>query len=397
DPANPLATGDAAVLTIDPGVTVVGEGNDDFLVITRGSQILSNGTAAEPVVFTAKGALDGTVSLDQDTKGLWGGVIINGRAPINACEDGTAVGGTVDCEKSGEGSSGLFGGATPDDDSGQIFYTRVQYAGTRLTNTDELNGIAFQGTGSGLEVDFVQVYNNLDDCFEWFGGATNATHLLAIGCGDDSLDWTDGWNGSIQYAIVYGGVASATGGISGDPRGIEGDNLSSDNTATPVGDAKVSNFTIISGGDANADTGVVLRRGMGGVIANGIVLGWPDAGLDVDSTATLDNLANNTLEVGSIFLSANGDDLEDDGDTLVFGTDNGTNLVAGETITMQGFTFRSGRPGVVPGANEEAVPVFDVTGEGALEATTYIGAVEDVDDTWFLGWSIDQAGNLTSN
>lgn len=395
DPAAPLAGSASASLTIDSGVTVVAEGNDDYLVISRGSRILSNGTAARPVVFTAKGALDGGTTVNADTKGIWGGIVINGRAPINACEDGTAVGGTVDCQKSGEGSSGFFGGATPDDDSGQIFYTRVQYAGTRLTNTDELNGIAFQGTGSGLEVDFVQIYNNLDDCFEWFGGRTNASHLVSLGCGDDSLDWTDGWQGSLQYAIVYSGVNSATGGLSGDPRGIEGDNLSGDNTATPVSSPNVSNFTIISGGDAASDTGVVLRRGMQGTIANGIVLGWPDAGLDVDDAATITNFNNGDLTIQSLFLSGNGDDLENDGEDPTFTAAN--NLTTGQTITTSGFAFRAGRPGVVPGANENAVPVFDVSGTGALEATTYIGAVEDVNDTWYRGWTVDQSGSVTAS
>jgi hypothetical protein len=394
DPAAPRTGSASATLTIDAGVTIVAEGNDDYLVVTRGSRILSNGTADRPVVFTAKGAVDGTATLDQDTKGIWGGVVINGRAPINACEDGTATGGTVDCEKSGEGSSGFFGGATSSDDSGQLYYTRVQYAGTRLTNTDELNGIAFQGVGNGTEVDYVQVYNNLDDCFEFFGGTVNAKHLLSTGCGDDSLDWTDGFQGSLQYAIVYGGVSSATGGLSDDPRGIEGDNLSSNNSATPVSTPRVSNFTIISGGDATADTGAVLRRGMEGTIANGIILGWPDAGLDVDDDITIANANGGTLQIQSLFLSGNGDDLETDATEPTFTAAN--NLVTGQPITTSGFTFRSGRPGVVPGANENAVPVFDVTGIGELEATSYVGAVEDANDTWFLGWSVDQTGNLTS-
>jgi hypothetical protein len=394
DPAAPRTGSASATLTIDAGVTIVAEGNDDYLVVTRGSRILSNGTADRPVVFTAKGAVDGTATLDQDTKGIWGGVVINGRAPINACEDGTATGGTVDCEKSGEGSSGFFGGATSSDDSGQLYYTRVQYAGTRLTNTDELNGIAFQGVGNGTEVDYVQVYNNLDDCFEFFGGTVNAKHLLSTGCGDDSLDWTDGFQGSLQYAIVYGGVSSATGGLSDDPRGIEGDNLSSNNSATPVSTPRVSNFTIISGGDATADTGAVLRRGMEGTIANGIILGWPDAGLDVDDDITIANANGGTLQIQSLFLSGNGDDLETDATEPTFTAAN--NLVTGQAITTSGFTFRSGRPGVVPGANENAVPVFDVTGIGELEATSYVGAVEDANDTWFLGWSVDQTGNLTS-
>ena len=395
DPAAPLVGGAAGSITIDSGVTVVAEGNDDYLVVTRGSQIFSNGTETRPVVFTAKGTLDGTAALDNDTKGLWGGIVINGRAPINACEDGTATGGTVDCEKSGEGSSGLFGGATAADDSGQLLYTRVQYAGSRLTNTDELNGIAFQGTGSGLEVDYVQVYNNLDDCFEFFGGTTNAKHLIALGCGDDSLDWTDGWQGSIQYAIVYGGVSSATGGVSGDPRGIEGDNLSGDNSATPISTPRVSNFTLISGGDAAADTGAVLRRGMRGTIANGIILDWPDAGIDVDDASTNTNFVNGDLEIQSLFLSGNGEDVETgDTDDVTFAA--GNNVTTGQAVTTTGFTFRTGRPGLVPGANENAVTVFDVTGIGALEPTTYIGAVENAADTWFRGWSIDQTASQTA-
>lgn len=396
DPAAPLAGSAAGSLTIDGGVTVVGADNDDYLVVTRGSQIFSNGTAARPVVFTAKGELDGTATIDTDTKGLWGGIIINGRAPINACENGAAVGGTVGCEKSGEGSSGLFGGASTDDDSGQILYTRVQYAGSRLTNTDELNGIAFQGTGSGLEVDYVQVYNNLDDCFEFFGGTTNAKHLIALGCGDDSLDWTDGFQGSIQYAIVYSGVSSATGGLSGDPRGIEGDNLSGDNSATPISAPRVSNFTLVSGGDAAADTGAVLRRGMQGTIANGIILDWPDAGIDVDDASTNTNFANGDLQIQSLFLSGNGEDIESgDADDVTFAA--GNNVTAGQAITTTGFTFRTGRPSLVPGANENAVTVFDVTGIGALEPTTYIGAVENAADTWFRGWSIDQTATVTAS
>ncbi|KCZ50452.1 hypothetical protein [Hyphomonas pacifica] len=394
DPAAPLGSGVAATLTIDPGVTIVGAGNDDYLVVTRGSKIFSNGTAQNPVVFTAKGDIDGTATIDQDTKGLWGGVVLNGRAPINACEDGTATGGTVDCEKSGEGSSGLFGGATADDDSGQLFYTRVQYAGVALTNEDELNGIAFQGVGSGTEVDYVQVYNNFDDCFEWFGGTVSASHLVGLGCGDDTFDWTDGWKGSLQYAIAYTGVASATGGISSSHNGIEADS-SSNAAATPISSPNVSNFTIISGGDDNALVGALIRRNMQGVLANGIILGWPEAGIDIDGTDTQANFNNGDLIIQSLFLADNGKPVQDsDGDDVTFTAANDVETAL--PSTMSGFAFRAGRPGIVPGASENSVDVYDVTGLGDLEATTYIGAVKDANDKWFLGWTIDQQGNLTS-
>lgn len=402
DPANPNVGSVSATLTIDPGVTIVGDGNDDYLVITRGSQIESNGTATAPVVFTAKGAYDGTAAtdnttftLDADTKGVWGGVVVNGRAPINACDDNTQTGGTLGCEKSGEGASGLFGGATSDDDSGQIFFTRIQYAGVRLTNNDELNGLALQGVGSGTELSHIQIYNNLDDAFEWFGGTASAQYLVALGVGDDSFDWTDGWQGSLQYGILYPGRATASGAISGDPRGVEGDNLSSNNTATPVSTPRVSNVTAISSGDPGVDTGFVLRRGMQGTFVNSIAVGWPDAGLDVDSAATVTNVGNGSLEIESLFLSGNGDDLENDGEDPTFVA--ADNIVTGQAITLSGFAFQDGRQGVVPGANENAVPVFDVTGIGNLEATTYVGAVENADDDWYLGWTVDQDGDLTSS
>ncbi|MEM9375490.1 MAG: hypothetical protein AAGA72_04670 [Pseudomonadota bacterium] len=409
DPATPLVGSAQASLTIDPGVTVVADGNDDYLVITRGSQIFSNGTANAPVVFTAKGIYDGTgassnttVIIDDNTKGVWGGVVVNGRAPINAC-DGGGTGGTIDCEKSGEGASGLFGGATADDDSGQIFYTRIEYAGTRLTNNDELNGLALQGVGSGTELSFIQVYNNLDDAFEWFGGTVSADHLIALGVGDDSFDWTDGWVGSLQYGIIYPGVSAASGGVSGDPRGIEGDNLSSNNLATPVSAPDVSNVTAIASSESTIDSGFVLRRGMAGNFVNSIAVGWPDAGLDVDSQATIDNLGSGDLEIQSLFLSGNGDDIEDPTDEVGDGVDPvpapamSDNIVTGQPITLSGFAFQSGRQGVVPGANELAVPVFDTTGIGDLDPTTYVGAVEDADDAWFLGWTVQQDGTVTSN
>ena len=393
DPANPLSNGAAGSITIDAGVTVVSANNDDYLVVSRGSQIRSNGTATNPVVFTAKGVFDGS-AISANTKGIWGGLVLNGRGPINDCDVGSETGGTIGCEKQGEGASGLFGGASPADDSGQLFYTRVEYAGVRLTNEDELNGIAFQGVGSGTEVDYVQVYNNLDDCFEWFGGTVNASHLVANGCGDDSIDWTDGWTGSVQYAIVYPGEND----LSDDPRGIEADNQRP-NDLTPRSAPDIANFTIVNSGDDAVDAGAVLRRGTAGNIVNGVIVGF-DSGIDVDDTSTLDLLEAGTLNVASIFLD-NTTNLRDDDDTSTSGksiTDLLTvakNIIQG-TNTLSGTSFRDGRPGVRPGTAEAGVTAFDTTTIG-LEAAPYVGAVADENDNWFLGWTVDETRTLTSN
>ncbi len=386
--------GFAGSLTIEKGVTVVAEGNDDYLVVSRGSKIFSNGTEADPVVFTAKGVLDGSVTATTSLKGVWGGLVINGRAPINDCGDGTAVGGTINCEKSGEGASGSFGGATADDDSGQLFYTRVQYAGVRLTNDDELNGIAFQGVGSGTEVSYIQVTNNLDDGIEWFGGTVSADHVVVTGVGDDSIDWTDGWQGSLQFAIAYPGVAGADGGMSGDPRGIEGDNRDGTNDKTPFSEPKISNLTLVNSGDAATQQGVLLRRGTKGLLANAIVAGW-SVGLDVDSTQTFTNFTAGDLEIKSILLD----------NTVNFATDSdgvpaflaADNVVEGTAaLTGENFTFVPGTRGVVLAAADTSVPAFDVTGYGDLTPVNYIGAVADANDNWYLGWTVDLTGSLTS-
>ena len=406
DVSSPLPGGTSATLTIEPGVTVVAESTDDYHIVDRGSRLVANGTESAPVVFTAKGPLldptdAGYIEPTASLKGVWGGLVINGRGEINACIDGSADGGTAGCEKQGEGSSGLFGGNDNTDNSGRLRYTRVQYAGSRVASDDELNGIAFQGTGSGTEVSYVQVTNNLDDGIEWFGGATSADHVVVTGVGDDSLDWTDGWVGSLQYAIAYPGVGGQDGAMSGDPRGIEADSREGNPTNTPLSSPNVSNITIINSGDPSTQQGALFRRGMSGLIANGIIADW-SVGLDVDTDETFDNYESGDFTIASLFLD-NDENFAQDGDNpddATLGVPDfaaSANIVTG-TNTLSGFAFADGASGVVPadGGAEDSVTVFDVTGIGDLEATSYIGAVEDADDDWYLGWTVDLEGNETT-
>lgn len=72
---------------------------------------------------------------------------------------------------------------------------QVKYAGNLINDEDELNGIAFQGVGSGTTCDHIQVHNNADDGVEFFGGTVNVKHVVLTGNGDDSMDWTDGLGG----------------------------------------------------------------------------------------------------------------------------------------------------------------------------------------------------------
>jgi hypothetical protein len=387
DPASPLPSGIEAELTIDPGVTVFGSAGSDYLVVTRGSAIRSNGTATSPVVLTSRSDVEGTVGAND--RGQWGGLILNGRAPINACIDGTAAGGTVDCEKSGEGSSGLFGGATPDDDSGNLFYTRVQYAGFLINNEDELNGIAFQGVGSNTEVEYIQVHNNADDGIEMFGGTVDLRYVVLTGIADDSMDYTDGWQGRAQFVIA------AQSGDDAD-QGFEFDNRSSNNTLLPRSNPMISNFTLIGErGAAESDIGMLLRAGTAGELYNGIVVDFGEDCFDVDDAETFDRIGasgaagDEDIMLQSVAVDCTTNFDEEAGDPVdlsdwFLAQPNNTEI----THTMSGYAFIPGNTGVVPGAAELAVTTTDVNAiDPWFVDVDYIGAVEDANDDWYQGWT----------
>ena len=376
DPAAPIAGAASAILTIDAGTTIFGASGTDYLVIARGSQIRSNGTATAPVNFTSRDEVFGTANTATD-RAKWGGMVINGRAPINDCIDATATGGTASCEKSGEGSSGLFGGNDPSDNSGNLFYTRVSFAGNLINDEDELNGIAFQGVGDGTQVDFIQVHNNADDGVEFFGGTVNVKHVVLTGNGDDSMDWTDGWTGKAQFVIVD------QADDAGD-RGIEGDNRSSNNTLTPRSNPTVSNFTFVGG--AGGDTGMVIRAGTAGKFLNGLITGFQDAGVDIDSAETASQATLGNVTFDSMLVVGNAENLETDDDT-------------GDAATVS--AFNAGANNVTTGttsvADEQYVPAAGDTSTTATDPSTidpffdsvdYVGAVEDASDSWYQGWTL---------
>jgi hypothetical protein len=395
--------GDAAILSIDAGITIMGASGADYLVVSRGSEIRANGTATAPIIMTSRGDVAGTNQSPNDDRGQWGGLVINGRAPINACIDGTATGGTVDCEKSGEGSSGLFGGTTSDDSSGSLSYVRVQYAGFQVNADDELNGIAFQGTGSGTTAEYLQVHNNADDGIEFFGGTTNAKYLVLTGNSDDSFDVTDGWTGNAQFVIVQHAADA------GD-QGFEMDNNGDDNAALPRSTPTIANFTLIGvRGSTSSDTGMLLREGLAGTFVNGVVVDFEGDCVDVDQDETIAQADAGNLVIASTFFDCTPNASTDtDGiDEADFISGAGVytsnvNNVEG-TTTLSGFTFvtdfsslgdtftPNNATGVVPGTAEAAVTVYDVTTLDAFfDDVGYVGAVEDADDTWYQGWTLVQ-------
>ena len=374
------ANGSPATLTINPGVTLFGASGSDYLVVNRGSKLRANGTAAAPITMTSRSDIEGLVT--DTTRGEWGGLIINGRAPINACNLATAVGGTNDCVKAGEGSTGEFGGDLATDDSGNLFYLVVKYAGFEITPSNELNGIAFQGVGNQTDVDYVQVHNNSDDGVEFFGGTVNASHLVLTGNADDSIDWTDGWTGSLQYAIVQHASDDAD-------QGIEADSNGDDNLAEPFSSPVLSNITLMGQISGDSDIGALIREGTQLDMVNTLIVDFNDGGIDLDQTQTFTQQANGLVNISSVFLDNPANNfIEESGDPIDLSDTFTTNVVEG-TAVFTGTPLVAGSRGLVPGSAIQAVTPFDATSLG-LEAAPYLGAVEDETDTWYQGWTVSQ-------
>src|SRR5687768_1156082 len=163
-----LAGGDAVTLTIQAGVTIFGSSGNDYLVINRGSRINAVGSATQPIVFTARANVEGTAT--DSTQGLWGGVILLGRAPISDCN--TAVpGGSASCQQVIEGTTGSFyGGNVATDNSGTMRFVQIRYSGFAIAPGNELQGLTMGGVGSNTTIDHIQIHNSSDDGIEIFGG-----------------------------------------------------------------------------------------------------------------------------------------------------------------------------------------------------------------------------------
>jgi len=277
-----------ATLTIQAGTTVVGEtATLGTLVVERGGRLVAIGTPTAPIVFTSDQPIGGRA------RGDWGGLIINGNAPVNLT-GGVGI---------GEGDTGVYGGNDPNDNSGILRYVRVEYAGIEFSPDNELNGIAFQGVGRGTQVDHIQVKHNKDDCVEFFGGTVDIKRVIVTSCGDDSVDWTFGWTGRAQFVVVQQQGDDAD-------NGIEADNNANNNDLLPRSAPTIYNITLIGDPDANegneSDDGMEIREGTAGIIRNFIVMGFKENGIDFSNTSTLNQWANGSLSLSNGIMFNNG-------------------------------------------------------------------------------------------
>ncbi len=260
----PVLMASGTTLTIPAGMTIKAQpvGVNAYIAIQQGAQINAVGTSSQPIVFTSNAGTPGS--------GDWGGIVLCGRAPINSTPDGS------DNTATSEVGSLSYGGNSPTDNSGNLSYVRIEYAGGAIDGNAELNGLSLYAVGNGTTIDHIQIYEGSDDGVEFFGGTVNISQIAVVNCEDDSIDWTEGYIGTITDVYIQHGASH--------DKAFECDGYNTDFSNEGGYYSAPNVFNVMVMGANDASEAIRLRAGTQGIFTN-MVLNDFDEGFDLDGDA----------------------------------------------------------------------------------------------------------------
>jgi hypothetical protein len=422
-----------ATLTINAGTKIVGDSTavGSALFVLRGAQIVANGTAAAPIVFTSQR------SAGTRAPGDWGGLIVVGNARNNRA--GSVIIEGSDGSVIGANPNGIVytGGTNDNDNSGTLRYVRVEFAGYATLPDNELNSFTFAAVGRGTTLEYLQSVSGLDDSFEWFGGTVDGKYLVSYEAGDDHFDTSEGYSGRNQFLIAYQSTyltpRAGAGAVSSDPQGLEVDGCNGGGCTAPSGGNAQSsgrddglwtmnvfaNFTLIGVGatqttPTNGGVGAVLRRGTGGYYINGVVARWPRQAISLRDTTSNNRFQVDSLIVRNLYFADNGsqnggvifDAASNYGQEAAFAARNSNISVAAGSVTAASlFAALPAGSAATTGADFDWSPAAaSPIATGGLSAftadpriaarvgtaitpTTYRGAAAPGGVKWWQGWT----------
>jgi hypothetical protein len=389
-----------ATLTVQAGTKIVGDTSvpGSSLWITRGAKLVAIGTADKPIVFTS------ARSPGNRKPGDWGGIIIIGNGIINRSTTPILTEGPANVAED------YSGGTDNADSSGALRYVRIEFAGYDVSNGagQELNSLSLYAVGSRTRIEYIQSMSGLDDSFEFWGGAVQAKYLVSYEAGDDHFDWSEGFAGHLQYLIAFQSQqlqpAAGTGVVSSDPRGFEADGcdpgvagctLSATGASTPYSNPTIANFTLVGtgnlGGYPGDGNGMVLRRGTGGFLFNGIVSRYKGIGCQMRDAWTDSLRLRDTLELSNVIFAENqGGNYDTDASRYCQESKWASNnhRTAGAAADL----LLSLNPASLDFSPKAAADTVTVTIAlpaarlgGYLDNTTFVGASDGT--KWWQGWS----------
>lgn len=311
-----------ATLTIPAGTVIKAKkGFSQYIIIERGAKIMAEGTAAKPILFTSAEIAPAA--------GDWGGLIINGAAPISGATAGTEAATEVD-------NNLKYGGTKADDNSGVLKYVTLAYTGARSSSDIEHNGLTLDAVGNGTVIENIYVPFTSDDAIEFFGGTVNVTNFLAVNPDDDMFDVTQGWRGKLENA--YGIWKSGYASTESDPRGVEADGNFDGLGPDHVGqsDFTMKNITIVNNSTYVMEDAIKIRRGAKATIINALVKGGSTKDfVDLTDSKGAGNAAS-TVSVTNSGMTITGKEINGTGNVTVAAGNTGADT---SVFGWTGFAF----------------------------------------------------------
>lgn len=386
---------DGQTIEIEPGTVIKGlpgqGGGASALVVSRGGKIIADGRKDAPIIMTGLADnLQGAVP--DDAEALWGGLIILGNAPTNNIAEGgqKAIEGLPTDGLKGDP---LYGGDDENDDSGVLRYISIRHGGSLIGGDNEINGLTLGGVGAGTTIEYIEVWSNLDDGIEWFGGTAQAKYVVSSWIGDDALDYDEGFSGKVQYAFIWSNKAN----VKDDSWGGEHDGGVGNNEGVePYALPEFYNVTYM--GDEGLLGTLLLRDNAGGEYHNSIFLNYENGvSLEVrtDMESSYDRLVAGDLKLenniwyniadgtpANIFtiITAGGvsDDIRNEA----------VDYFTAYFTSAGNITDNPEMNGVVPAANAAVTTgLSTVPNDGFFEQANYKGAFAPGEEPWIAGWT----------
>jgi hypothetical protein len=392
--------------------------NTSALIIARDAQIFAEGTVNEPIIFTSD--LDDGVpgTLDDKDNGLWGGLILLGKARINL--NGSSEGHIEGIDPTEP--RGRYGGENNEDNSGVLQYVSIRHTGAELEPGDELQGLTLGAVGSGTTIEYVEIFASSDDGMEIFGGHVNLHHIVVAWAEDDGFDWDIGWRGSAQFwlSIQRADVANHGGECDGA--------LPKDTPDPYFSMPVVYNATFIGSGvgadNTNNSPSIIMRNATAGIVANSIIFDFTDKGVEIEDLAPSSgidsyqrmqngelNLLNNMWWLGSkttIDATASGilqptvdesnNPVGNDPDCSELATHMINNLnTASVDPLIAGIGRTIGGNSLDPRPNAKEAKQNLATYPDGFEIVGYKGAFDPDSELWIKGWTALDEKNYLAN
>lgn len=373
-------------LTIAPGAIFMGQGAA-FLAVNRGNKLIAEGTASAPIIFTSR---DNFLGQETDTSiGKWGGVVLMGRAPVTDCNFGSVANG--DCERNTEGSANpaRFGGTDSAYNAGSMKYVQIRYSGFVLSANTELQALTTEGIGSGTTLDYIQSHNSSDDGAEFFGGTVKMKHYIVTGADDDSLDLDVGAQGAFQHVIIAQRSGQGDALFEIDSNGNESD--------TPRSNLYVANFTALqpqssTNNESNDQASALFRGNSDVTLINGIIVTPNNECIRMNGSGTTPA----TLKAFSVIMQCNATKYIGSGTLTAtqvqtaFGSGSNNNNDA-YTPSLTALFINGATENAVVGTNPKTISGLSTDFANFFDATNYVGAVKDANDSWYKGWTCNSA------